>query len=72
VVLVAAFLMLRFMAMVPPAGTTELGGSTGILNRFICRSINLVDGGKVIANENTIPVFATGQVDVMSGSVASS
>ncbi len=31
--------------------------------------INLVDGGKVIANENTIPVFASGQVDVMSGSV---
>jgi len=31
--------------------------------------INLVDGGKVIANENVIPVFASGQVDVMSGSV---
>jgi ABC-type nitrate/sulfonate/bicarbonate transport system substrate-binding protein len=31
--------------------------------------INLVDGGKVIANENTIPVFASGQVDVISGSV---
>ena len=31
--------------------------------------INLVDGGKVIANENTIPVFASGQLDVMSGSV---
>jgi ABC-type nitrate/sulfonate/bicarbonate transport system substrate-binding protein len=31
--------------------------------------INLVDGGKVISSESTIPVFASGQVNVMSGSV---
>jgi len=31
--------------------------------------ISLVDGGKVISSESTIPVFASGQVDVMSGSV---
>jgi ABC-type nitrate/sulfonate/bicarbonate transport system substrate-binding protein len=31
--------------------------------------INIVDGGKVISSENAIPVFASGQVDVISASV---